>query len=541
MSDFEYEWKYVPGHDECENLEGYCVGGYHPVEIGDQFCDGKYIIVHKLGAGTAATVWLAQATYGDHKKQYVAMKILTADNSQDDCNELRLQEHLQSQAAARQRLSSVSVLLDSFWIEGPNGKHLCLTFEAAGPSISMLRRSEKKIRPDVMRSLALQMAEGLKELHDAGVISGDLSSNNLLLRLVDINSWTVEELHERLGHPIAVEIETAKGEPLDEHAPKAAYLPCRFNKDNNVFDFFNADLLKPEIVFVDLAEGRLTSETPADHATGWSIEYAAPETLWFAEMQDQMSDVWALACIWYEMRTSTKLFEDSHRGPEGIQNNIVETIGAIPESWHDRLPPPEEVQDEDQDEVPAYEAEPAEQLVSENENAQSIRTIKLKLRQAWDCVLSLFRQQPETLSDPESAPADAEMEDVDQYYPDEELAQIDESLKTKIARIGNWPEWFTLTLEQRVTRKQEYNMEEFGHITTADVDDEPPPAPLSDEEKVDFEDILSSMLKYEKSDRAPLERVVGHPWFKNSYGKVEDVVWLKEYKRGWKPRKFIQL
>ena len=46
-----YEW-----------LESYKPGGYHPVHLGDEFKDGQYKVVRKLGWGTFSTVWLARDT-----------------------------------------------------------------------------------------------------------------------------------------------------------------------------------------------------------------------------------------------------------------------------------------------------------------------------------------------------------------------------------------------------------------------------------------------------------------------------------------------
>ena len=41
-----YQWQ-----EDVENLERYRVGGYHPVRIGDEYSQGRYRIVHKLGLG----------------------------------------------------------------------------------------------------------------------------------------------------------------------------------------------------------------------------------------------------------------------------------------------------------------------------------------------------------------------------------------------------------------------------------------------------------------------------------------------------------
>lgn len=39
-----YQWQ-----DRVENLEGYIAGGYHPTHLGDEFSEGRYRTVHKLG------------------------------------------------------------------------------------------------------------------------------------------------------------------------------------------------------------------------------------------------------------------------------------------------------------------------------------------------------------------------------------------------------------------------------------------------------------------------------------------------------------
>lgn len=48
--------------DDEEDLEDYVQGGYHPVRIGDSFCDERYVVVRKLGWGQFSTVWLALDT-----------------------------------------------------------------------------------------------------------------------------------------------------------------------------------------------------------------------------------------------------------------------------------------------------------------------------------------------------------------------------------------------------------------------------------------------------------------------------------------------
>lgn len=46
--------------EDEEDLEDYRPGGYHPINIGDEFNNGRYLIVRKLGWGHFSTVWLAR-------------------------------------------------------------------------------------------------------------------------------------------------------------------------------------------------------------------------------------------------------------------------------------------------------------------------------------------------------------------------------------------------------------------------------------------------------------------------------------------------
>lgn len=46
--------------EDEEDLEDYRPGGYHPINIGDEFSNGRYMIVRKLGWGHFSTVWLAR-------------------------------------------------------------------------------------------------------------------------------------------------------------------------------------------------------------------------------------------------------------------------------------------------------------------------------------------------------------------------------------------------------------------------------------------------------------------------------------------------
>jgi serine/threonine-protein kinase SRPK3 len=65
-------------------------GGHHPVHLDD--CIGKggrYRVIHKLGNGGSANIWLCRDLEYETPK-YVGLKILMAEVSTDDCRELRV-------------------------------------------------------------------------------------------------------------------------------------------------------------------------------------------------------------------------------------------------------------------------------------------------------------------------------------------------------------------------------------------------------------------------------------------------------------------
>jgi len=50
---------YFLGIEGSEGAHGYLPGGYHPVHLGDIYCE-RYKVINKLGFGTYSTVWLAR-------------------------------------------------------------------------------------------------------------------------------------------------------------------------------------------------------------------------------------------------------------------------------------------------------------------------------------------------------------------------------------------------------------------------------------------------------------------------------------------------
>lgn len=175
-----------------EKLENYCVGGYHPIKIGDHI-HNRYQVVQKLGHGTYSTLWLAKDK--KHNK-YLAIKVCTADSSTLELSVLS--ELSNSQQSASLGKTMIPSVLDSFKIHGPNGTHLCYVTTPARMSLSEAKDASynRLFQLEVARALAAQLVIAVEYVHSQGFIHGDLHYGNVLIQLpFNLNELFVEELN----------------------------------------------------------------------------------------------------------------------------------------------------------------------------------------------------------------------------------------------------------------------------------------------------------------------------------------------------------
>ncbi|EIE88937.1 hypothetical protein RO3G_13648 [Rhizopus delemar RA 99-880] len=181
--------------DEEEYVEDYKKGGYHPVQLGDRFDNGRYIICRKLGWGHFSTVWLAFDTLQD---RHVALKIVKSAHryTESALEEIKLLESVRSTNSASKGWQHVAQLLNYFWHEGPHGKHACMTFEVLGESLlSLMKRyNYKGIPQPIVKRIAKQVLEGLDYLHrECGIVHTDLKPENVLVWIPDIEEYLRKE------------------------------------------------------------------------------------------------------------------------------------------------------------------------------------------------------------------------------------------------------------------------------------------------------------------------------------------------------------
>lgn len=151
-----------PFLDSLEDVEQYRRGGRHPINLGD-ILSNKYKVIHKLGHGGFATIWLARIL---QENQYVAIKVLSANAPVED---LKFLTYLRDHGGKHPNIIS---LQEAFRVQGPNGLHQCLVFDSVGPSLKQITDGQHRLSKHIALNAARKIAEGLAHLHSTGIGHG---------------------------------------------------------------------------------------------------------------------------------------------------------------------------------------------------------------------------------------------------------------------------------------------------------------------------------------------------------------------------------
>ncbi|KAI5886645.1 kinase-like protein [Schizophyllum commune H4-8] len=320
-----HEFHFGPPTDETEDITFYMPGGYHPVRIGEVFSGtkGDYRIMHKLGQGAFATVWLAQTV---SSRAFVALKIPTAgEHGFDEAEMLEL-----ANTAAGSDHPRVSEFINKIPIRGPNGLHCGIVTDVVVP----LASAGVGFQPRWWRKeVVYGMVQAMAQIHRADMVHGDFHMANIGVTVpLPTDVQAQEKLMQDLGEyelTIVLPIDPAK---QTASLPPYIVTPCRWA------DYFFNDLgeMKPQIKVYDFGNAyRVGTENPAFRC---AVEAYAPEVA-FAECFKKKervpiafsSDVWALGSAIFETITGTTLFRNNL--PSMLPERAVHMAGKVPPEW----------------------------------------------------------------------------------------------------------------------------------------------------------------------------------------------------------------
>ena len=159
-----------------EPIYGYEPGGFHPIHLGDVIgAASRYRVIHKLGNGGYATIWLCQDTATDIPT-YKVLKIVVSDAFAETFPELRIGVAIKAflnTGKDNDILSSLCHSSDQFDICGPNGSHHCFVYPVLGPKASLgLFYTPEEQRNKALRNICYQLVRAVDYLHQKGICHG---------------------------------------------------------------------------------------------------------------------------------------------------------------------------------------------------------------------------------------------------------------------------------------------------------------------------------------------------------------------------------
>ncbi|KAI0023839.1 protein kinase-like protein [Xylariomycetidae sp. FL0641] len=287
--------------EDLEDVQDYNKGGHHPVHLGDRFLDGRLEVIHKLGFGGFGMIWFCRDTEAE---KWRALKILSAEHSAKGVEE-KIYDHLQAHATSEELdANHIAVPLERFWIDGPNGRHLCFVMPVFGLHVGHWSNTVKD-HEDIQGSarkinaVCCQIVKALKYLHGHGICHGDLKPSNILMRIEGLDDMTEERLMDLMEPPRAAEVQTLSGAPPGDRAPEY----CVYKAE----EFWSETLVIPTVAMIDFGEAFFMDDPPK--MLGTPVLYSPPEVIFSGTRPvGHYSDIWSLACTLFEIRHKGPLF-----------------------------------------------------------------------------------------------------------------------------------------------------------------------------------------------------------------------------------------
>ncbi|CAD5124939.1 DgyrCDS13183 [Dimorphilus gyrociliatus] len=168
--------------DEQEDRKDYCVGGYHPVKLGDLF-QQRYHVVRKLGWGHFSTVWLC---WDLTSRRFVALKVVKSAQhyTETAMDEIKLLKCVRDTDPSDPYRDRTVQLLDDFKVSGVNGTHVCMVFEVLGHNLLKLivKSQYRGIPLPNVKKIIGQVLQSLHYLHEkCRIIHTDIKPENVLI------------------------------------------------------------------------------------------------------------------------------------------------------------------------------------------------------------------------------------------------------------------------------------------------------------------------------------------------------------------------
>lgn len=441
-----------------EDINDYHKGGFHPVHLNDRL-DGRYRVAHKLGYGAYGVVWLC---YDEAEHIWRAVKILSADQSPEDCPEINILEvfgGFDSEKVLRE--NHLVLPVGSFTIDGPNGHHTCIVFHLLGPVCNELQ-SHYAACTELLKDICFQLAQAMDFLHSHHLCHGDFRPNNIMFRLADgVDQWPEEKLLEVYGKPPIGRVLVKETHEEAEASPGLPRYMVGITRSKGFR--FDSGVISASIAVGDLGVSFDASSPPSNSKI--PVGYATPEAILGMQPPGFTNDAWAMMGTMLVLRTGNKSPENAYWiGPDHVLRFCEFVDGPMPENFRAGWKKiGKECQNDNDPTLPAtFEADFYH---------SSIRRVKEENNGIFDWVSDYLNHQYSTWATQESW----------------DVLAKEEGYKT----TGLLPRW---------TQPKELNRKGIWYA-------------LDKEEIAQLGDLCHSVYKWQPEERASSTQILDHPWF----------------------------
>ncbi|KAK3949793.1 serine/threonine protein kinase [Pseudoneurospora amorphoporcata] len=508
-----------------EKLENYKLGGLHPIILGDRLGDnGRFRVVHKLGHGGYGTVWLCQDTLFPTPK-WRAVKVMSATASEPDCDELRAMEAFRDiERSTVENDFHISIALEHFWIDGPNGRHLALVFALSAITVNSMSSHYAQHRT-LVKDLCFQLAKSLEFIHSRGLCHGDFRPDNILVRLCPgVDSLPEETLRKSFlnGYkPRTVRIVSEKDKKPITRA-SAPSVPEHLVDSTSIG--FHSGLCAASLAVTDFGVSYSALNPPEEGCTGITLPYASPEERFRQRaLLGPASDIWALGCCITKLALGFTPFVNEYEGDDVDLHaaKMEELMGLMTEPFRTAYK-------EEHKRRPKSRCFAADVAMSEDESNHDKREQKFiteipspypkevleKIKKEEDAERDERAKRGERVMSPgqetfrrnlqRTIYLSVTQEEADGMNKQYELWRSQEKHpdSNKLGSIVQLP-FVEARRDGKKVVDEDDEEEEDGHIEFR----------LDDKEADQLFELLMSIFKWHPKDRATLQQVLNHPWF----------------------------
>ncbi|KAI0265562.1 kinase-like domain-containing protein [Gloeopeniophorella convolvens] len=304
--------------------------GYFPLKIGQRLNKDKYEIVRKLGWGEFSSVWLAKTLDGPDAGRYVAIKVLSVNETSGIVDnlvcEMDIMRLVTSKNPAHPGYKHCITLREWFLASSYHGPHICMVTDPLGWTLEDLQffQPGHTFTLPVTKRIVKQLLLAIDYLHrECAAMHVDLKPSNLM---------------------VSVENDEGKITSFLEQNPSSTYDPPLFEPDlspdpivtvrSQPIPNFGLDksLNNLSIKLADYGNGILDGRGRRSEDQMQPVGYEAPEVLlgypWSAPV-----DIWSIGCLAFECLALPLLQVYGlpiHSYRDAYLQGIIRTIGAFP-------------------------------------------------------------------------------------------------------------------------------------------------------------------------------------------------------------------